>query len=67
LIRIIFWLGALFISNIFNEKSKEKIEHIVEEIRLAFVETLPNIEWMDVETRQRAQMKAKMIISIIFN
>ncbi len=67
LIRIIFCSGALFISNIFNEKSKEKIEHIVEEIRLAFVETLPNIGWMDVETRQRAQMKAKMIISRIFN
>lgn len=60
-----FWLGALFISKIFNEKSKEKIEYIVEEIRSAFVETLPNIEWMDLETQRQAQMKAKMIISIL--
>ena len=58
------YLGALFISKIFNEKSKEKIEHIVEEIRLAFVETLPKIQWMDFQTRQQAQMKAKMIIGI---
>ena len=47
------------------EKRKEKIQYIVEEIRLAFVETLPNIEWMDLETRQQAQIKANMIIGIL--
>jgi predicted metalloendopeptidase len=60
-----FDVGALIISKIFNEKNKEKLEHIVEEIRLAFIETLPNIEWMDFETRQQAKIKAKMIIGIV--
>jgi len=60
-----FDVGALIISKIFNEQNREKIEHIIEEIRLAFIETLPNIEWMDFETRQQAQIKAKMIIGIV--
>ncbi|CAF3701692.1 unnamed protein product [Adineta steineri] len=58
-----FATGALFISKIFHENNKEKIEYIVEEIRSAFIETLPNIKWMDNETRQQAQIKAKMIIN----
>jgi predicted metalloendopeptidase len=58
-----FYLGALLVSKIFNEENKEKIEHIVEEIRFAFIETLPNSKWMDFKTRQQAQIKAKMIIS----
>ncbi|CAM4899204.1 unnamed protein product [Rotaria socialis] len=57
-----FATGALFISRVFDRKSQEKIKHIVEEIRLAFIETLPNIKWMDSETRHQAQMKAQMII-----
>ncbi|CAF4620906.1 unnamed protein product, partial [Rotaria socialis] len=36
-----FATGALFISRVFDRKSQEKIKHIVEEIRLAFIETLP--------------------------
>ena len=57
-----FRLGALFIAKVFNEKSREKIKHILEEIRWAFIEILSNIQWMDLETRSQAQMKAKMII-----
>jgi predicted metalloendopeptidase len=52
------------ISKIFNEQNRERIEHIIEEIRLAFIETLPDIKWMDSTTRQQAQMKARMIIGI---
>lgn len=55
-------LGALLISEIFNEQNRERIEYIVEEIRLAFIETLPNIRWMDWQTKQQAQLKATMII-----
>jgi putative endopeptidase len=54
-------LGALFITKAFDRTSKKKIEQIVEEIRLTFIETLPKIEWMDVETRRRAQIKAALI------
>ncbi|CAF1385129.1 unnamed protein product [Rotaria sp. Silwood1] len=57
-----FATGALFISKVFDEKNQEKIKHIVEEIRLTFIETLPYIKWMDLKTRQQAQIKAQMII-----
>lgn len=50
------------ITEIFNEQNRERIESIVEEIRMAFIETLPNIRWMDSETKQQAQLKARMII-----
>ncbi|CAF4778324.1 unnamed protein product [Rotaria sp. Silwood1] len=59
-----FATGALFISKVFDEKNQEKIKHIVEEIRLTFIETLPYIKWMDLKTRKQAQIKAQMIIVI---
>ena len=62
---IAFRLGARLIFKIFDEQNREKIEHIVQEIRSAFIEALPRIEWMDLETRRQAQMKARMIIGIL--
>lgn len=55
-------LGALLISKIFDEQNRKRIEYIVEEIRAAFIQALPNIRWMDWKTKQRAQLKARMII-----
>ena len=55
--------GALFVSKAFDEQSKEKIQQIVEEIRLTFLETLPQIDWMDEATRRHAHEKATLMIS----
>ena len=55
--------GALFISKVFDVKNKEMIEHIVEEIRRTFLETLSKIEWMDDQTRAQAALKAKLMLS----
>ncbi|CAF0776050.1 unnamed protein product [Didymodactylos carnosus] len=56
-----FATGALFIYKAFDQTSKKKIKQVVEEIRTAFIDKLPTLEWMDPETRKRAHIKATMI------
>ncbi|XP_071805577.1 endothelin-converting enzyme 2-like isoform X1 [Asterias amurensis] len=60
-----FALGALFVKETFKGKSKERASAMVEEIRSAFKNNLPDLEWMDEETRHAARDKANAILDLI--
>lgn len=60
-----FAVGALFVKKSFSEDSKQNVQKILDGIRNAFEESLPETSWMDVNTRERALDKAKAIIDKI--
>ncbi|XP_022085466.1 endothelin-converting enzyme homolog isoform X3 [Acanthaster planci] len=60
-----FALGALFVKETFQGKSKERASSMVEEIRSAFKNNLPGLDWMDEETRHAARDKANAILDLI--
>lgn len=54
-------VGALFIRDNFDPKSKEIAIEMIHNIRVAFNELLNFNDWMDNETRQVAKEKADAI------
>lgn len=54
-------VGAMFIKDNFDPKSKESAVEMIHNIREAFNELLNYNEWMDDETRQVAKEKANAI------
>ncbi|RWS12030.1 endothelin-converting enzyme 2-like protein [Dinothrombium tinctorium] len=60
-----FALGAMFVQNVFHGDSKPMAELMIAEIKSAFIENLPNLKWMDAETRKLAKEKADAITDMI--
>ncbi|KAI1283087.1 Endothelin-converting enzyme 1 [Halotydeus destructor] len=60
-----FALGAMFVKQVFKGDSKVQAELMIKEIKTAFEDNLPNLEWMDEETRMNAQKKAEAITNMI--
>ncbi|XP_069117689.1 endothelin-converting enzyme homolog isoform X2 [Argopecten irradians] len=60
-----FALGAMFIREAFKGDSKDKAEHMIDEVKAAFKNNLPNLSWMDKETRAAAEDKANAVINMI--
>ncbi|XP_076451587.1 endothelin-converting enzyme homolog isoform X3 [Babylonia areolata] len=60
-----FALGALFVKNAFHGESKEKAEKMIDEIKAAFKNNLPNLDWMDSKTRKAAVDKANAVVDMI--
>ncbi|XP_048752653.1 endothelin-converting enzyme homolog isoform X3 [Ostrea edulis] len=58
-------LGAMFVREAFQGESKQKAEKMVNEVKYAFKKNLPNLLWMDDETRQAAKEKANAVIDLI--
>ncbi|XP_033625061.1 endothelin-converting enzyme homolog isoform X2 [Asterias rubens] len=56
-----FVTGALYVEEEDSEKTKKKALEMIEDIRFAFLENLPLVEWMDDETRERAEDKVRAI------
>lgn len=59
----------MFVKSVFKGESKEMARLMIEEIKDAFKDNLPNLKWMDSETRKLAKEKVSVIIvtfSIIF-
>lgn len=54
-----FALGAMFVKSVFRGESKPVAEAMIEQIRKAFEDNLPNLRWMDTETRKLAKEKVK--------
>ncbi|MDY7093710.1 MAG: M13 family metallopeptidase [Acidobacteriota bacterium] len=54
-------LGQLYVEHYFPGDSKQIAEGMIQGIEEAFVESLPQLAWMDETTRQRAQEKAAAI------
>lgn len=50
-------VGRLFISEYFSTASKERIEHMIENMRVVFAERIENLDWMSDETKQEALKK----------
>ncbi|XP_063965763.1 endothelin-converting enzyme 1-like [Lytechinus pictus] len=60
-----FALGALFVKHAFEGHSKAKADEMVDEVKSAFKRNLPDLPWMDEETRVAAKQKANAIIDLI--
>lgn len=60
-----FALGALFVKATFDKHSKDIAEEMIGEIRTAFKQSLDQLKWMDLETKQAAKEKADAIYDMI--
>ncbi|XP_011675430.2 endothelin-converting enzyme homolog [Strongylocentrotus purpuratus] len=60
-----FALGALFVKHAFEGHSKAKADEMVDEVKSAFKRNLPDLPWMDEDTRVAAKQKANAIIDLI--
>ena len=58
-------LGAMFVRHVFQRKSKEEAQVMIDSIKTAFEHRLDNLKWMDDTTRQAALVKAKAISDMI--
>lgn len=60
-----FAVGAMFVREVFHGEAKPLAEEMINEVRLAFKSNLPNLNWMDHETRKLADEKADAISDMI--
>uniref|UniRef100_A0A336LY78 CSON004984 protein n=1 Tax=Culicoides sonorensis TaxID=179676 RepID=A0A336LY78_CULSO len=60
-----FAIGAMFVREAFNGKSKPEAEQMINEVRDAFKANLKHLDWMDEETRRLANEKADAITDMI--
>ncbi|GFN91707.1 endothelin-converting enzyme 1-like [Plakobranchus ocellatus] len=60
-----FAVGALFVKETFVGGSKAKAKEMIENVRTAFTDNLPNLDWMDDATRAAALDKANAVTDMI--
>ncbi|KPI97453.1 Endothelin-converting enzyme 1 [Papilio xuthus] len=60
-----FAVGAMFVREVFHGEAKTQGEIMIDHIRTAFKDNLKNLDWMDAETRQAAEIKADAITDMI--
>ncbi|XP_011875203.1 PREDICTED: endothelin-converting enzyme 1 isoform X1 [Vollenhovia emeryi] len=60
-----FAIGAMFVRDRFQGKSKPMAEEMINHIREAFTKNFKNLNWMDAETRNAAEEKANAIADMI--
>lgn len=56
-----FALAAMFVRNTFKGASRQAAEEMIDQIRTAFTENLPLLQWMDPETREKAIEKVTLL------
>ncbi|XP_041127018.1 neprilysin-like isoform X2 [Polyodon spathula] len=54
-------VGRLYVEEAFAGESKHMVDEMIAQIREVFIQSLDEIEWMDVETKRKAEEKAKAI------
>ncbi|XP_006823072.2 endothelin-converting enzyme homolog [Saccoglossus kowalevskii] len=54
-------VGAMFVREAFSEDDKAEVEVMIQDIKDAYIDELPNIDWMDDESRSKAEAKAKLM------
>lgn len=59
-----FALGAMFVKSVFQGKSKEQAQVMIQEVKDAFKQNLPHLKWMDTETRILAMEKVLLTVII---
>jgi len=52
-----FMVGRMYVERNFTEEAAERMNDMVENIKLAFAEAIDELEWMSEATRQEAQAK----------
>uniref|UniRef100_UPI00397FEF28 hypothetical protein n=1 Tax=Salmonella sp. s55044 TaxID=3159677 RepID=UPI00397FEF28 len=57
-----FATGAMFVETILPQDIKKAAKNMIQEVKSAFINTLPDNEWMDDTTRQRAKEKAEAVV-----
>ncbi|XP_026317208.1 endothelin-converting enzyme homolog isoform X2 [Hyposmocoma kahamanoa] len=60
-----FAVGAMFVREVFHGEAKTQGEIMIDNIRNAFKNNLKNLDWMDEETREAAEIKADAITDMI--
>ncbi|XP_072945939.1 endothelin-converting enzyme homolog [Epargyreus clarus] len=60
-----FAVGAMFVREVFHGEAKTQGEIMIDNIRTAFKNNLMNLDWMDAETREAAEIKADAITDMI--
>ncbi len=60
-----FALGAMFVKSVFKGEAKELAQSMIQEVKDAFKDNLPHLQWMDEETRKLAKEKADAITDMI--
>lgn len=58
-------LGAVFIKEAFEERSKVQATAMIDNIRASFKKSLADLDWMDDKTRQAAEAKADAVMDMI--
>lgn len=58
-------VGVYFADRKFSEDSKQRAKDMIRIIEAAFEESLEALEWMDVKTREQANIKAKKISNMV--
>ncbi|KAM8805174.1 NEP protein, partial [Eudromia elegans] len=54
-------VGRLYVEEAFAGESKHVVQEMIADIREVFIKTLDELTWMDVETKKKAEQKAKAI------
>ncbi|XP_006992461.1 membrane metallo-endopeptidase-like 1 isoform X2 [Peromyscus maniculatus bairdii] len=54
-------VGSLYIKQAFTKDSKEMVKELIDKVRSVFVDTLDELNWMDEESKKKAQEKAMNI------
>lgn len=54
-----FALSSMFIRHAFDEKSKQVAQSMVDQVKTAFKDNLPELHWMDEATRVLAKDKVR--------
>lgn len=57
-----FATGAMFVENILPDSINEQAFHMIQEVKSAFIDALPQNQWMDNLTRERAREKAEAVV-----
>ncbi|KAH0514810.1 Membrane metallo-endopeptidase-like 1 [Microtus ochrogaster] len=54
-------VGSLYIKEAFSKDSKDMVKELIDKVRSVFVDTLDELNWMDEESKRKAQEKAMNI------
>ncbi len=54
-------VGQLFVEKYFPAKAKQRMENLVENLRVGFSQRIEKLEWMSPETKEKAQEKLQAI------
>ncbi|CAG2246767.1 unnamed protein product [Mytilus edulis] len=60
-----FATGAMYVEQHFSESSRSEVQDILDRVLTAFYDNMPGVDWMDKETREKAQAKLKYITPMI--